>query len=110
MSYVNDRDVVRLGPILAPHLTALGGDPALSPDHGRPPACKVYLLHGLDDNVIPAIESALLARTLRERGVRVEFLATPLVTHASVDRTAAVVVRLGAGQVLECGPRGLRTQ
>ncbi len=50
----------------------------------------MYLLHGADDNVIPAIESALLARTLRERGVTVTFLATPLVTHAEVDHRAAV--------------------
>jgi dienelactone hydrolase len=88
MIYVNTRDVAHLGPILAPHLTALGGDPALSPDHAPPPACTVYLLHGLDDNVIPSIESALLARTLRDRGVPVRFLATPMVTHASVDYSA----------------------
>jgi acetyl esterase/lipase len=88
MAYVNNRDVVHLGPILEPHLVALGGDPALSPDHGSPPAATVYLLHGMDDNVIPAIESALLARTLRQRGVTVAFLATPLVTHAEVDRSA----------------------
>ena len=88
MTYVNDRDVGHLGPILAPHLQVLGGDPALSPDHSAPPAAVVYLLHGMDDNVIPAIESALLARTLRDRGVTVRFLATPLVTHAEVDRNA----------------------
>jgi dienelactone hydrolase len=88
MAYVNNRDVNHLGPILAPHLTALGGDPALSPDHSPPPACPVYLLHGMDDNVIPSIESALLARTLRDRGVTVRFLATPIVTHASVDYSA----------------------
>jgi dienelactone hydrolase len=90
MTYVNDRDVARLGPILVPHLTALSGDAALSPDRAPPPACRVYLLHGADDNVIPAIESALLARTLRDRGVAVRFLATPLVTHAEVDHSAAV--------------------
>ena len=90
MAYVNDRDVGQLGPILAPHLGALGGDPALSPDRAAAPGCAVYLLHGADDNVIPAIESALLARTLRERGVTVTFLATPLVTHAEVDHRAAV--------------------
>jgi len=90
MTYVNNRDVVHLGPILAPHLTTLGGDAALSPDRGEPPACPIYLLHGLDDNVIPAIESQLLARTLRDRGVTVRFLATPLVTHAEVDHAASV--------------------
>ena len=88
MTFVNNRDVAHLGPILEPHLTALGGDPALSPDHSPAPACPVYLLHGMDDNVIPAIESALLARTLRDRGVNVRFLATPMVTHASVEHSA----------------------
>jgi predicted esterase len=48
----------------------------------------VYLLHGTDDNVIPAIESQLLADTLRQRGVTVHQLATPLITHAEVDRTS----------------------
>ena len=89
MSFVNDREVARLGPILAPHFGALGGDPALSPARAAAPDCPVYLLHGADDNVIPAIESALLAGTLRERGVPVTFLATPLLTHAEVDRGAA---------------------
>ena len=90
MTYVNNRDVVHLGPILVPHLATLGGDAALSPDRGDPPSCRIYLLHGLDDNVIPAIESQLLAGTLRDRGVWVRFLATPLVTHAEVDRAAPV--------------------
>jgi dienelactone hydrolase len=87
MAYVNNRDVVHLGPILEAHLTALGGDPALSPDHAAPPTCPVYLLHGMDDNVIPAIESELLARTLRNRGVTVRYLSTPVVTHASVNQS-----------------------
>ena len=47
------------------------------------------VLHGTDDNVIPAVESALLAQTLREAGVDVRQLATPLITHAEVDRSAA---------------------
>ena len=87
MRYVNARDVEHLGPILLPHLATLGGDPALSPSRSAPPAGTVYLLHGVDDNVIPAVESVLLAAELRTRGVAVEQLATPLVTHAEVDRT-----------------------
>jgi acetyl esterase/lipase len=90
MAYVNDRDVGHLGPILAPHLTAMGGDPALSPDRSPPPEAIVYLLHGVDDNVVPASESTRLAESLRDEGVTVHFLATPLVTHASVDKAAAV--------------------
>jgi dienelactone hydrolase len=90
MAYVNNRDVGHLGPILAPHLTTMGGDPALSPDRSPPPDATVYLLHGLDDNVVPASESAGLAASLRAQGVTVKFLATPLVTHAAVDRAAAL--------------------
>jgi dienelactone hydrolase len=89
MSYVNNRDVVHLGPILVPHLGAFDGDPSLSPDRSAPPRATVYLLHGTDDNVIPAIESALLAQSLRERGVTVHYLATPLVTHAEVEHKPA---------------------
>jgi dienelactone hydrolase len=96
MGYVNARDVKRLGPILLPHMSALGGDPALSPSRSAPPACPVYLLHGSDDNVVPAVESVLLARDLRARGVIVHQLATPLITHAEVDRrsTATAIWRL----------------
>jgi dienelactone hydrolase len=86
MGYVNDRDVRRLGPILLPHVSALGGDPSLSPSRSNPPAAAVYLLHGADDNVIPAAESVLLARELRDRGITVHHLTTPLITHAEVDR------------------------
>lgn len=88
MGHVNDREVDALGPLLLPHVEALGGSPALSPSSADP-AFPVYLLHGTDDNVIPAHESVLLAGTLRERGARVRQLATPLVTHAEVDRSAA---------------------
>jgi dienelactone hydrolase len=96
MGYVNARDVKRLGPILLPHMAALGGDPALSPAQSAPPQCPVYLLHGSDDNVVPAIESTLLAENLRGRGVTVHLLATPLITHAEVDRrsTARAIWRL----------------
>jgi len=89
MGYVNDRDVASLGPVLLPHVAELGGDAALSPASGAVPTFPVYLLHGTDDNVIPAVESSLLAATLRERGAEVRQLATPLITHAEVDRSAA---------------------
>jgi len=89
MGYVNDRDVAHLGPILLPHVTKLGDDRALSPAAEARPSATVYLLHGTGDNVIPAIESSLLEKTLRARGVTVHQLATPLITHAEVDRSAA---------------------
>jgi hypothetical protein len=45
---------------------------------------------------VPAIESVLLAKDLRARGVIVHQLATPLITHAEVDRssTARAIWRL----------------
>ena len=102
MTYVNNRDVAHLGPVLLPHVSAMGSDAALSPEKSPPPSGTVYLLHGLDDNVIPAIESTLLAADLRRRGGRVHQLATPLITHAEVDRTPTAIevwnlVRFWAG-------------
>jgi dienelactone hydrolase len=90
MGYINARDVDKLGAILLPHLSALSGDEAQSPARAAAPSATVYLLHGTDDNVIPAVESSLLADTLRARGVRVRQLSTPLITHAEVDRSAAL--------------------
>jgi dienelactone hydrolase len=89
MDYVNGRDVGRLGPILLPHVTALGGPPALSPAESPLPIAPVYLLHGSGDNVIPAAETVALARTLTERGADAHALVTPLITHAEVDRASS---------------------
>ncbi len=96
MNYVNARDVAHLGPVLLPHVADLGGDPALSPTRAPFPRIPVYLLHGTDDNVVPAIESTLLARDMAARGVPVHVLLTPLITHAEVNRapTVAAVWRL----------------
>jgi hypothetical protein len=89
MNYVNTRDVVRLGPVLLPFMDGLGGDPALSPARSPLPAAPVYLLHGTDDNVVPAIESTLLARQLERERHEVHLLLTPLITHAEVDRSSS---------------------
>jgi dienelactone hydrolase len=96
MGFVNARDVVHLGPVLLPFMDALGGDPALSPARAPAPAAPVYLLHGTDDNVVPAIESTLLAHDLKKQDRAVHVLLTPLITHAEVDRssTAAAVWQL----------------
>ena len=93
---VISRDVGRLGPVLLPHVGELGGEPALSPARSPYPAVPVFLLHGTDDNVVPAIESTLLAKDLRARNVAVHVLLTPLITHAEVDRasTATAIWRL----------------
>ena len=66
MGYVNARDVVRLGRCSCPTSRARRRSGAVA----RPvavPAGPVYLLHGTDDNVVPAIESTLLGRDLAAR-------------------------------------------
>jgi predicted esterase len=90
MTYVNDRNVAKLGPALVPYLSALGADsPALSADRAPSvPAAPVFLLHGSGDTVIPPVESVLLADYLRQKGVDVHLLLSGLITHAEVDRTA----------------------
>jgi acetyl esterase/lipase len=91
MTYVNDRNVKKLGPALVPYLSALGADsPALSADRApSPPAAPVFLLHGSGDTVIPTAESVLLADYLRKHGSDVDLLISELITHAEVDRAAA---------------------
>ncbi|WP_223634471.1 hypothetical protein [Corallococcus sp. EGB] len=84
---VNTRDVTVLGPRLLPFVKGFAGDPSLSPERSPAPEAPVYLLHGTDDSVIPAIESTLLARAL-EPHTRVHLLLTPLITHAEMDRWA----------------------
>jgi predicted peptidase len=93
MGYVNDRAVGKLGPVLAAHLEQLGADdPALSPQRvERPPSASLYLLHGHDDTVIPAAESAVLADDLRRKGANVRVLLSGLITHAEVNRAATAL-------------------
>ena len=91
MTYVNDRNVAKLGPALVPYLAALGADsPTLSADRApSPPAAPVFLLHGSGDVVIPAAESVLLADYLRKKDTDVHLLLSDLITHAEIDRAAA---------------------
>jgi dienelactone hydrolase len=89
MNYVNERAVEKLGAVLEPHLDQLGADnPALSPELAPPPAAPVYLLHGNDDNIIPAAESVLLSNYLRSKNADVHVLLSGLITHASVSSSA----------------------
>jgi dienelactone hydrolase len=89
LRYVNDRDVVHLGPRLLPFVGASGGDPALSVSKSPKPAAPVYLLHGTEDNVIPSIESEYLAQDLRGR-TPVRLLLSGLISHAEADRPVHV--------------------
>ena len=83
LKYVNDREVGALGARLMPYLSQLGQDRSLSPDQSPAPTAPVYLLHGVDDNVIPAVESTLVAEHLR-RATRVRLLLTGYLTHVDV--------------------------
>ena len=85
MRQVNDRDVDRLGALLEPIVRADGREPALSPEGSPAPSCPVFLLHGTDDTVIPAIETLHLERYLRNK-TRVRTLLSNLITHAEMDQ------------------------
>jgi hypothetical protein len=90
MQYVNDRAVEKLGPILSPVADALKDHPAmpsLSPERATPPIAPIFLLHGVDDNVIPSVETVLLAEHFKGKA-RVKGLLSGLITHAEVNRTA----------------------
>jgi dienelactone hydrolase len=89
LQYVNDRDVGHLGPRLRPHIALYAAAPPLSPARSPTPSAPVYLLHGRDDNVIPAAESRYLADRLRGH-VRVRLLVTDLISHAEADQPAHI--------------------
>jgi dienelactone hydrolase len=85
LRYINERDVVHLGARLLPLVGSYGSDPALSESRSPKPAAPVFLLHGVDDNVIPSIESEYLADDLRPK-VPVRLLLSGLISHAEADR------------------------
>jgi len=85
MRYVNDRDVVHLGPRLLPYVGVSGGDGALSVSKAPKPSVPVFLLHGTEDNVIPSVESEYLAQDLRGHAP-VRLLLSGLISHAEADR------------------------
>ena len=90
MQYVNERTVDKLGPVLLPIADGLKDHPAmssLSPERATPPIAPIFLLHGVDDNVIPSVETVLLAEHLKGKA-RVQGLLSGLITHAEVNRTA----------------------
>ena len=87
LTYVNDRAVNKLGPVLVPFLQQLGSDdPGLSPQRAAPPAAPVFLLHGDEDTVIPPAESVILGEALRSKGADVRVLLSHIITHAELDR------------------------
>lgn len=97
LRYVNSRDVAHLGPVLLPYIGYYGGDPALSVSKSPRPSAPVFLLHGTEDNVIPAVESEYLAADLRGHAP-VRLLLSGLVSHAEADQPMHVgdVMKLAA--------------
>lgn len=95
LTFVNNRNVIGLGPRLFPHIRPYVDAPALSPALSPHPTVPVFLLHGRDDNVIPATESANMASRFQDE-VEVRVLITPLISHAEADDPARVedIVRL----------------
>jgi dienelactone hydrolase len=94
LRYVLDRDVVHLGARLLPKISSSGAANALSVSKSPKPSAPVFLLHGLADNVVPAIESEYLAQDLRGHAP-VRLLLSSLISHAEVDRPPHV------GEVLD---------
>lgn len=93
MRYVNERNTRALGAELVPVLDRIGAEeypPALSAEQSPAPTAPVYLLHGTDDTVIPAVETRLLTQSLRSRGTSVHPMLSGLITHAEVDKGAAL--------------------
>ena len=85
MRYVVARDVVHLGARLLPYINGYASAPALSVSKSPKPRVPVFLLHGVDDNIIPSIESEYLAEDLRGHAP-VRLLQSGLISHAEVDR------------------------
>src|SRR5207237_5282780 len=84
LRYVLARDVVHLGARLLPLVGGRTAD-ALSVSKSPRPGVPVFLLHGLEDNVIPAIESEYLAADLRGHAP-VRLLLSGLISHAEADQ------------------------
>jgi hypothetical protein len=86
LRHVNNRDVVHLGVRLLPYVHVYAGAPELSPSRSPKPTAPVFLLHDVNDNVIPPIESEYLADGLRGRAP-VRLLVTERITQADVGQS-----------------------
>jgi pimeloyl-ACP methyl ester carboxylesterase len=87
---VIERRVEPLGALLLPLIDDLARDPALSPERSPITQAPVFLIHGVDDNVIPSSETPLVAADLERRGhAKVDWLLTPLLSHANLSAHAS---------------------
>ena len=88
LRYVLARDVVHLGARLLPLIGSTAPE-GLSVSKSPKPTVPVFLLHGLEDNVIPAAESEYLAADLRGHAP-VRVLLSGLISYAEADRPVHV--------------------
>lgn len=100
---IDTRDVADLGRVLRPWVGEYGHAAGLSVSRSPKLSAPAFLLHGTDDNVIPAVESQYLADDLRGHAP-VRLLLSDIISHASADRPMHVrdVLQLAAfwGDVL----------
>jgi dienelactone hydrolase len=94
LRYVLARDVVHLGARLLPLVGSTAAADGLSVSKSPRPSAPVFLLHGLGDNVVPAVESEYLAADLRGHAP-VRLLLSGLISHAEADQP------MRAGDVLQ---------
>jgi pimeloyl-ACP methyl ester carboxylesterase len=85
LRYVLERDVAHLGARLLPLIGSSGASDGLSVSKSPKPTVPVFLLHGLEDNVVPAVESEYMAADLRGHAP-VRLLLSGLISHAEADR------------------------
>jgi hypothetical protein len=91
LTAVTERDRAALGARIAPLVDELTADPGLSPERSPVPRAPIFLLHGLDDNVIPSSETPLLASYYARQGHHdVRWLLTPIISHAHLQPTPAL--------------------
>jgi len=84
---LNRHDVALLGARMLPVIDFYGRDAALSVSRSPKPTAPVFLLHGVEDRVIPAHESLAIAAELRGHA-KVRLLLTTLISHAEADQPA----------------------
>ena len=88
MHYVNTRNVTELGARLLPVVEQGSFPDAMSPERSPAPRAPVFLLHGIEDTVIPSVETLRLADHLEDR-TDVRYLLSGLISHAAADRPPA---------------------
>jgi acetyl esterase/lipase len=83
VNFCRTRDDTGLELLLRERLGAYSTDAALSPVRGPVPQCRIFLLHGSADNVIPRSEAVRLAEWAGKE-TRVTMLVSRLIQHVEL--------------------------